>query len=278
MRLNVFFTPSELAAANASEDDIYIVIDVLRATTSLAVIFDRGARRVFAADTIEQAQEAATKTPGRLLCGERSARQIPGFDYGNSPVQFAEADLSGRDLILTTTNGTRAFFACPTQSVRLAGCFYNAQAVTNRALTLAQERGSNIALVCAGVGGYFALDDATCAGYLALELQRQFADIRVRESVHAATTLYQSYTPPRLLDYCTSARAVINAGLEHDLMLCMTASVSPSVPMVVGREEATGLLMLFQYSQADRGSHAFSPPHLGINIHAMPEDIKWKCP
>lgn len=246
MRLNVFFTPSELTAVSASEDDIYIVIDVLRATTSLAVIFDRGARRVFAADTVEQAQDAAAKTAGRLLCGERGARQIPGFDYGNSPVQFAEADLNGRDLILTTTNGTRAFFACPTQSVRLAGCFYNAEAVTNRALTLAQERESNIALVCAGVGGYFALDDAVCAGYLALELQRQFPDIRVRESVHAATALYQTYMPPRLLDYCTSARAVINAGLEHDLMLCMTASVSSSVPIVVGREEATGLLMLEQ--------------------------------
>ncbi|HZO73144.1 MAG TPA: 2-phosphosulfolactate phosphatase [Ktedonobacteraceae bacterium] len=277
MRLNVFFTPSELAATNASADDIYIVIDVIRATTSLVVIFDRGARRVFAADTIEQAQEAAAKAPGRLLCGERNASQIPGFDYGNSPVQFAEADLSGRDLILTTTNGTRAFFACPLQSVRLAGCFYNAQAVTARALALAQERGSNIALVCAGVGGYFALDDATCAGYLALEIQRQSPDIRVRESVHAATTLYQTYAPPRLLDHCVSARAVTKAGLELDLMLCMTANASASVPMVAGREEETGLLMLLQYPQADRDSHTFSPPPLGITIHALPEEVKQKC-
>lgn len=247
MRLNVFFTPAELAAANASADDIYVVIDVIRATTSLAVIFDRGARRVFAADTIEQAQEAAAKTPGRLLCGERNARQVPGFDYGNSPIQLAEADLNGHDLIFATTNGTRAFFACPAQSVRLAGCFYNAQAVTARALELAQERDCNIALVCAGVSGYFALDDATCAGYLALEIQRQSPDIRVRESVHAATALYQTYTPPRLLDYCVSARAVINAGLEPDLTLCMTANGSSSVPVVVRREEGTGLLTLEQY-------------------------------
>lgn len=247
MRLNVFFTPSELAATNASAGDIYIVIDVIRATTSLAVIFDRGARRVFAADSIEQAQEAAAKTPGRLLCGERNAEQIPGFDYGNSPIQFAEADLRGCDLILTTTNGTRAFFACPAQSVRLAGCFYNAQAVTARALAMAQERDSNIALVCAGVGGYFALDDAACAGYLALEIQRQSPAIRVRESVHAATALYQTYAPPRLLDYCTSVRSVIKAGLEPDLTLCMTANASASVPMVRGREKATGLLALEQY-------------------------------
>ncbi|HLG63428.1 MAG TPA: 2-phosphosulfolactate phosphatase [Ktedonosporobacter sp.] len=276
MRLNVFFTPSELAATNASADDIYIVIDVIRATTSLAVIFDRGARRVFAADTIEQAQEAAAKAPGRLLCGERNASQIPGFDYGNSPVQLAEADLSGRDLIFATTNGTRAFFACPPQSVRLAGCFYNAQAVTTRALALAQERGSNIALVCAGVGGYFALDDTTCAGYLALEIQRQSPDIRVRESVHAATTLYQTYAPPRLLDYCVSARAVIKAGLEPDLMLCMTANVSSSVPMVAEREEATGLLTLFQYPPSDRDSHAFSPPSSGSSTNTIPEDIERK--
>ena len=123
MHLNVFFTPSEInpgetAATVTEADDIYIVIDVIRATTTMAVMFDQGAARVFAAETIEQAREAAQKFPERLLCGERNVQRVPGFDYGNSPVQFSQLNLSGREIIHTTTNGTRAFYACPEHSTR----------------------------------------------------------------------------------------------------------------------------------------------------------------
>ena len=89
LHLNVFFTPSAIIAHEPSANDIYIVIDVIRATTTLAVVFDQGAARVFAAGTVEQAREAAQEFPGRLLCGERNVQPLPGFDYGNSPVQFS---------------------------------------------------------------------------------------------------------------------------------------------------------------------------------------------
>ncbi len=74
MYLNVFFTPSAIVAPETSTNDIYIVIDVIRATTTLAVVFDQGAARVFVAGTVEQAREAAQKFPGRLLCGERNVQ------------------------------------------------------------------------------------------------------------------------------------------------------------------------------------------------------------
>lgn len=244
MNLHVYFTPAELLSVNSSPDDIYIVVDVIRATTTITVMFERGAARVLTADTLEQARRAAERFPARLLCGERNALPLPDFDYGNSPAQFSRLDLSGRELILTTTNGSRAFFACPSQSIRLAGCFYNARAATAYALTRAQQRNNNIALVCAGEAGYFALDDAVCAGYLALELQRQQPDLQVHESVYAATALYNAYTPPRLLDYGHSARSVIEAGVREDLDLCMRVDASASVPLVRGQEEETDLLIL----------------------------------
>ncbi len=106
------------------------------------------------------------------MCGERNVQPVPGFDYGNSPVQFSQVDLTGRELIMTTTNGTRAFYACPSDAIRLAGSFYNAEAVALKALEMAKDQGGNIRLVCAGELDYFALDDAVCAGYLALELHR----------------------------------------------------------------------------------------------------------
>jgi 2-phosphosulfolactate phosphatase len=247
LHLNVYFTPSAIVSCETSANDVYIVIDVIRATTSMAVMFDQGASRVIVAGTIEQAREAAQKIPGRLLCGERNVQPVPGFDYGNSPVQFSQVDLTGRELIMTTTNGTRAFYACPTDATRLAGSFYNAEAAALKALTRARDRGGNISLVCSGELDFFALDDAVCAGYLALELHRlqgQVIPLDLDESVLAAIALYEAFEPPKVIDYCNSAQAVILGGLPDDPPFCMRTSVSQSVPVVVGRESDTGLLVI----------------------------------
>ncbi len=212
-------------------------------------MFDRGASRVFAADSVEQAREAARLFPDRLLCGERHARPLPGFDYGNSPVEFSHLDLTNRELILTTTNGTRAFYTCPAEATRLAGSFYNAQAVTALALMLAGERGGNIAIVCAGESGYFAIEDASCAGYLVLELQRQYADSPQRTplnlwgSAQAAIAIYREHGPSDVNNW-HAAQSVIQAGLYDDPAFCVQLSVSQSVPVVVGKEEGTGLLVI----------------------------------
>lgn len=250
MHIHVYFTPSGIVARETQPGDVFIVIDVIRATTTLAVIFERGASRVFVAGSIEQARAAAKLRPGRLLCGERNVRPLPGFDYGNSPVQFSQVDLTGRELILTTTNGTRAFYACPTETTRLAGSFYNARAVTAHALQLAQERASNIAIVCSGELDYFALDDTVCAGYLVQALQQQIepetTNLHLHESALAAIALYEAYKPPKLIEYASSAQSVIEAGLPEDIAFCMQTNLSSSIPMVVGREEETSLLMLEQ--------------------------------
>src|SRR5260370_10922721 len=255
----LFRSPSAIVAPETSTNDIYIVIDVIRATTTLAVVCDQGAARVLVAGTVDQAWEASQKIPGSLLCGECHVQPLPGFDYGNSPVQFSHVDLSGRELILTTTNGTRAFYACPEGSTRLAGCFYNAGAVTAKALALALEHESNISLVCSGELNYFALDDAVCAGYLALELQRQQEPekpLHLDESALAAMALCEAYKPPKVLDYSNSARSVIEGGLPDDPPFCMRTSVSLSVPAVGGMDRETGVLVSEQFKKAN----AFNPP------------------
>jgi len=247
LHLNVFFTPSAIVVDENTANDVYIVIDVIRATTTMAVMLDQGAARILVASTIEEAKEAAQKIPGRLLCGERNVQPVPGFDYGNSPVQFSQVDLTGRELIMTTTNGTRAFYACPPEATRLAGSFYNAEAAALKALEMAKEKGGNIHLVCSGELDYFALDDAVCAGFIALELHRlqgQVLPLDLHESVLAAIALYETFEPPKVIDYCNSAQAVILGGLPDDPPFCMRASVSQSVPMVVGKESETGLLVI----------------------------------
>ncbi|HXX77462.1 MAG TPA: 2-phosphosulfolactate phosphatase [Ktedonobacteraceae bacterium] len=247
MRLNVFFTPSAIVVDGSSSNDVYIVIDVIRATTSMSVMLDQGAARILVVSTIEEARDAARRVPGRLLCGERNVQPVPGFDYGNSPVQFSQVDLTGRELIMTTTNGTRAFYACPPDTTRLAGSFYNAEAVALKALDIAKEKGGDIHLVCSGELDYFALDDAVCAGFVALELHRlqgEVLPLDLHESVLAAIGLFEAFEPPRVIDHCNSAQAVILGGLPDDPPFCMRTSVSQSVPVVVGKEVETGLLVV----------------------------------
>ena len=246
MQLKIYFNPAELAFVEAGVDDIYIVIDVMRATTTITVMFDQGAKQVLAAQTLEQALEAGRKLPGRLLCGERHTKTPPGFDYGNSPAQFSQLDLSGRELILTTSNGTRALFACPQQSTILAGCFYNASAVTARAITLAEKQGGDIAIVCAAEYGYFALEDTACAGYLALELLRQRPGLAIHDSTYGAITIHENYPPATLIERAQSARDLIAVGQQRDLDFCLKQNGSSSVPIVDGVEKQTGLLKLHQ--------------------------------
>src|SRR5207249_9972858 len=121
-------------------------------------------------------------------------------------------------------------------------------AVIAYALQLARQRNSDISFVCAGEYGYFALDDAVCAGFLTLELQRLVAQQEIplytRESISAAIALYYAYEPPKILAHCASAQSVFDAGLHDDPYFCMQASKSKSIPVVVGREEETGLLIL----------------------------------
>ena len=244
MQVRIFFNPVDMSSVEIHQNDIYVVIDLIRASTTLTVLFDSGANRVYAANSLEQAQSAAKRFPQRLLCGERHGLPIAGFDYGNSPAQFAQLDLNGRELILTTTNGTRAFHACPTNSTRLAGCFYNAHAVVSRAISLAQEKNSNIVIVCAAEANYFALDDATSGGYLAREIQRQHPAIEIGDDFQAAQALYEAFAPPKLADVAHAAQSIIALGLGQDIDYCMRIDGSATVPVVVGQEEETGLLIL----------------------------------
>src|ERR1700730_9293201 len=127
----------------------------------------------------------------------------------------------------------------------------------------AMERNSNIALGCSGELGYFALDDCVCAVYLAIDLQAGYPHclralpagkgrrrgaggipLHLHESVDAAMARYEAYKPPKILDHCDSAQSVFQAGLIEDPYFCMQVSKSTSIPMVAGREEETGLLVV----------------------------------
>jgi 2-phosphosulfolactate phosphatase len=210
--VDVVLAPAELSGEQViGPGTVAIVVDVIRATTTLAVMGERGCAQVLVAGDIAVARAYAAehRAEGYLLAGEVGGARPPGFDFGNSPVELAAADLTGRTLVFCTTNGTRALRACAGAGAILAGSLHNAEAISQAALKRAlaldemtgavvpdgalsksqpegqlasreaaseqrletEGRAPDIVIVCSGRSGRSSLDDTWCAGFLVERLE-----------------------------------------------------------------------------------------------------------
>jgi 2-phosphosulfolactate phosphatase len=226
MRAYVAFTPAEAADA-----PVGIVVDVLRATSTIAQALASGYRRVYCAAEIDEALALREQLGEGLLGGERNAVRIEGFHVGASPREFV-GEPRADSVIFSTTNGTRASLAAAARCKEvLLGSLLNLDAVAGAA----RERGEDVALYCAGFQGTFALDDAYCAGRIVQLLGGEPTDsskaadaiARAWPDAHEAL-LARTYGPP---------------GLEEDIAFCAQVSVLDVVPrlsrMLDGAAEIT---------------------------------------
>jgi len=220
VRIHVAFTPGEAAPAPTG-----IVVDVLRATSTMTQALAAGYERVLCCAEIEEARALAADHRPAKLAGERRLEHIPGFDFGNSPEELAGEPAAGT-LVLTTTNGTRLLVAAAERFEQVyVGSLLNLDAVARAAA----ESGEDVAVLCAGVLGELALDDAYCAGRIAGALGGEPED-----SATAAIRLARSY--PSALDGLGASRSAANLrrhGLESDIAWCARESVLDVVPRVV---------------------------------------------
>jgi len=206
------------------------VIDVLRATTTIATALAHGAAGVIPVAEPEDAIALAGRL-GRdrvLLCGERHSLRIEGFDLDNSPASFTPPAVEGKTLLITTTNGTRALRAVATAaSVRTA-------ALVNRTATadaLAHENG-DVVIVCAGEANGFALEDALGAGALVDTLLTLIGDVELCDGARAAALLYRAVAA-RLADAVASAdhaQALAEKGFARDVTRCAALDTLTVVP------------------------------------------------
>jgi len=219
VRVHVAFTPDETASV-----PVAVVVDVLRATSTIAQALASGYRRVLCCAEIEEARRLRGEIEGSLVGGEREARRIDGFDVGASPREFLEPRAD--TLILSTTNGTRTILrAAERCEVVLLGSLLNLGAVADELRT----RGEDAVVVCAGFKGAFALDDAYCAGRIVALLEAEHsnaaiaAELIARSFADAHTALLaRTYGPP---------------GLEEDILFCSRESVLPVVPRLAGVDD-----------------------------------------
>ena len=212
MRVHVAFTPSEAATA-----ELGIVVDVVRATSTIAQALAAGYRRVLCCAEVEQARALRASLEDAVVGGERDAVRIEGFDVGASPREFLEP--RAETLVLSTTNGTRAILAAAERCDEVVlGSLLNLEAVARAAL----ERGGDVAILCAGFKGAFAFDDAYCAGRIVALVGGERTDAAI-----AAERLAGAY--PRALDGL-NARTYGPPGLEADIEWCARESVLDVVP------------------------------------------------
>jgi len=201
------------------------VVDVLRATSTLTQALASGYRRVLCCAEIDDARSLARSNGSAKLAGEQRLENIPGFDFGNSPRELA-GKAAAETLILTTTNGTRLLVSAAERFERVyVGSLLNLEAVA----VAAGESGEDVAVLCAGVLGELALDDAYCAGRIAEALGGEPAD-----SAIAAIRLARSFgSALEGLGASRSAGNLRRHGLEDDVEWCARESVLDVVPRFV---------------------------------------------
>ena len=221
MRVDVVFTPDEAGAAPTG-----IVIDVIRATSTICQALAAGYERVYCTAEVEDARALRDALGGGLLGGERNAVRIPGFDLGNSPREYVEP--AGSTLILSTTNGTRAVVAAARRCSRVyVASLLNLAAV----VAAARDAGDDVLVVCAGVQGTLALDDAFVAGRIVELLDGERTD-----AAEAAARLVTTWGgPEEALRASKSGRNLVENApeLEEDIPFCARESVLEVVPRLV---------------------------------------------
>ncbi len=255
MRIDVALVPAE---ARRWTDSVCVVLDELRASSTIVALLDRGATAVIPAASLAEARRIAGRLgPTALLAGERRVVRAPGFDVGNSPAEVAAADVAGRIAVLSTRNGTAVLRALPAGSPVLVGCLLNAGAVGRAAYAMARDAGADLGVVCAGRRGAFAIDDAIAAGCL---LERVLAaagvddrdlatadgrpdpgsrreppgDLVMTDAARAALQLWRT-TPDLAAAFRSSwsGHLLAGAGLLDDIAASLPVDSSSIVPVVV---------------------------------------------
>lgn len=218
MRIDTYFTVPEVDGVPLAESTV-VVIDVVRATTTIIEALANGARSIYPTESTEDAVRLASSL-GRedtLLCGERRGKKIEGFDLGNSPAEFVAEIVGDKKLVMSTTNGTRALRVSEEGARAVPCAFTNLGAVASHVAN--DER---VTILCAGQEDRFSLDDALCAGHLI----RRILDARddepeFNDASRAARALAQARKPTRrFLSLAAGGRAVIDIGLADDLAIC----------------------------------------------------------
>jgi 2-phosphosulfolactate phosphatase len=238
VRIAVLFGAASIAPVDVA-GRVVAVIDVLRASTSIAAALDHGARSIVPLASPEEVV-LRSKSFARAdvrLAGERRMRPVPGYDLGNSPREFTREMVEGKTILFATTNGTPALLA--TQGARdvIVASYVNLSAARAH-LRRATRDGADVTIICAGRERHFSLEDATCAGRLVRAVARRRADVVLDDGARTCVLLDRRYGDRLDALFAESAhgRALAEAGFGEDLVACAAIDAHPVVPVYADRQ------------------------------------------
>jgi len=239
VRLDVLFAPGPSTATELTGRTV-VVLDVLRATSVMAVALSNGAKAILPAASTEEALRIAQnlERDAVVLAGERKSVRIPGFALGNSPLEFGAEAVAGKTIVMTTTNGTAALIAAQGAREVIVGAPVNFTAVVER-LRAAVTEPEGLVILCAGGDGQFALEDAFAAGRLAKALLPggDSKGQTVNDGTLAALELARHFGErwSRALRTSAHGRELLALGFGADLDVCAGQDTHPVLPLYADR-------------------------------------------
>ncbi|MFZ5816663.1 MAG: 2-phosphosulfolactate phosphatase [Bacillota bacterium] len=220
MRVDVYPTVLNIPPAEELAGRVAVVIDVLRATSTICTALANGADTVVPVLTPEEARQVAADNPDRefLLGGERKSVLIPGFHCGNSPLEYTESRVKGRAILFTTTNGTRAIRRAAGADRVYIASLLNAPAVARELAALERDA----AICCAGTHDQFSLEDTACAGAILDLLGGPGRPLESNDMGRVAREIFRRYDGrlADLLHLSEHGQNLLKLGLQEDLLFC----------------------------------------------------------
>ena len=243
MKINVHLTP-------LSADELYftgkttVVIDVLRASTTIITALQNNAKEIIPVATVEFAVKVSGGMFGgqTLLGGERNTKKIEGFALGNSPFEYSEEIVSGKSVILYTTNGTKAIMKAKFSAELFICSFINVSAL---AMHLA-ELNKDFEIVCAGRSNNFSMEDSVCAGKLISEIEKLNVNVTLTDSAIASRALSKAFGKSifKMMKETEHGKILIENGFEQDIKYASKLNSTNAIPYFTGN-----VLKLLQLEQ-----------------------------
>ena len=244
MNLCLYVAPDALTEARAKGTHV-VVIDVLRASSTIVQAYESGVERIIPVDGVEEATRllSTLDRDKALLCGEQEGMKVDGFDLGNSPLEYTGTAVGSKTLVISTTNGTTAMVKAAASDEIAVGCFLNLKAVIAHLVSAEPER---VSILCAGTNGLLSLEDFVCAGLMVDGLLEAYPnELTLNDAAVAARLLAASMTDiPKVISQSSHGQYLRDLGFENDLDFCSRLDLYSSVPTVVdgrikGREQSS---------------------------------------
>lgn len=225
--MKVTILPSAIEANKENtEGKTVIVIDVLRATSVMITALENGAERIYPFGAIEDTIEKSKTSKNFLLAGERKGLKIEGFDLGNSPLDYTPEVVSGKEIFMTTSNGTRAIENSKYAKDLFIASYLNLTAISKKIL----ELNNDTVIVCAGTNNEYSLDDILCAGLIVKELNK-YVNLEISDFTRGTLRIAELNLPVRkILAGSKHFEYLKSIGYERDLYYCLSIDNSSLTP------------------------------------------------